>query len=241
MDNTAKKEHRKRKRIPFDKEITLAYMMERKVKAIDLSQGGLYVHTEYTLKTGTMVEIFLPLKNREIKIKAKVMHEQQGVGMGLKFMEIDETQRAQLEELVLHTRRKPPSFRASKPTILFVDDNEKSRKMIKHKLISEGFWIVEAVDGIEAINALHEEPIDIILLDLYMEKMDGFKVLSIVKGSSKWKHIPVIIYTAHGAEEIIDKAINAGADDFLLKSVTAPKKLAEIMRTFINRLEVENS
>lgn len=237
MDDTAKKEHRRRERIPFDKEITLAYMVREKVKAIDLSQGGLYVHTAHTFKSGTAVDVFLPFKNKEIKIKAQVKHEQKGVGMGLKFVEIDETQRAQLDELLSQTRKKPPSFRSAKPTILFVDDNEKSRKMIKHKLISEGFWIVEANDGIEAINALHEEPIDIILLDLYMEKMDGFKVLSIVKGSSKWKHIPVIIYSAQGSEEVIDKAINTGADDFLLKSVTAPQKLAEIMRTYINRQE----
>jgi CheY-like chemotaxis protein len=237
MDNTAKKEHRKRERIPYSEELLISYMMTVKVKAIDISKGGLYVHTGQTLEAGTTVEVLLPFKKGKLKVKAKIRHTQEGVGMGLSFIELDDTQSAQIMELIEATRKKPPKFRAEKPTVLFVDDNETSRKMIKHKLISEGFWVVEAKDGIEAINILHEEPVDIMLLDLYMEKMDGFKVLSIVKGSLKWKTLPVIVYTANSTEGIVDKAINAGADDFLLKSITSPHKLADVMRKIIKRQE----
>lgn len=237
MDDTGKKEHRKRERIPYSEELLVSYMMTVKVKAIDISNGGLYVHTNQTLELGTTVEVLLPFKKGKLKIKAKIKHVQERVGMGLSFIELDDTRRAQIKELMEATKKKPPKFRAEKPTVLFVDDNETSRKMIKHKLTSEGFWVIEAKDGIEAINILHEEPVDIMLLDLYMERMDGFKVLSIVKGSLKWKDLPVIVYSANSTGDIVDKAINAGADDFLLKSVTPPGKLADIMKKIIKRQE----
>ncbi len=237
MDNAAQKEHRRRERIPYDKELTVAYMMKVKVKAIDISKGGLYVHTAQTLKSGTILEVFLPFKSGTIKVKAEVKHSQEGVGMGLSFADMDETLMAKLMELLEITREKPPRFRAEKPTVLFVDDDEVSRKMVKHKLISEGFWIIEASDGIEAINTLHEEAVDIILLDLHMEKMDGLKVLSIIKGSPKWQNIPVIVYSSKSTEDVIDKAMNAGADDFLLKSLSSPQKIADTIKKILKRRE----
>ncbi|GMR03253.1 MAG: hypothetical protein BMS9Abin21_082 [Thermodesulfovibrionia bacterium] len=237
MDDPAKKDHRRRERIPYDKELTVAYMMKVKVKAIDISKGGLYVHTAQTLERGTMLEVFLPFKSGTLKVKAEVKHTQEGVGMGLSFTDMDETEMTKLMELLETTRKKPPRFRAEKPTVLFVDDDEVSRKMVKHKLISEGFWIIEASDGIEAINTLHEESVDIILLDLYMERMDGLKVLSIIKGSSKWQDIPVIVYSSKSTDDVVDKAMNAGADDFLLKSLSSPHKIAETIKKLLKRRE----
>jgi len=235
MDNTDRKDHRKQERVPYSKDLTINYTLTIKVKSIDISIGGLYIYTEQSLRLGTMVEIFLPYKEQRLKVKAEVKHIQEGVGIGLMFVDLDKNLKAKIEELILDLKKKPEQFKADKPKVLFVDDNQMSRKMIKHKLLSEGFWIIEADNGVEAIKALGEGDVDVILLDLFMEKMNGFKVLSIVKGSPKWKDIPVIVYSAKGTEDVIDRAMNAGADDFLLKMITSPAKLAESIRNVIKR------
>jgi len=230
---SGQEEQRTKERIPFNKEIIINDTI--KAMAIDISKGGMYIHTSQTFKIGHIIELTLSFKDRKINLKAKVKHVQKGVGMGLMFIDMDDIKMTYIKELIDYTKRKPPKFRTEKPIVLFVEDNEKSRRMVKHKLVSEGFWVVEACDGVEAIKILNEEQIDIILLDLYMDKMNGFKVLSILKSSSDWENIPVVVYSAKGSDEVIDKDINAGADNFLLKMVTSTAKLADVLRTAIKR------
>jgi CheY-like chemotaxis protein len=230
-------ELRKLERIYFNKQITINDTII--VTAIDISTGGLYVHTPLTFKSGTIVELSLPFKDTAIKVKAKIKHVQTGVGMGLRFVDLDDVKIAQIKELIKISRRKPTKAKSDKPSVLFVEDNEMSRRMIKQKLTSEGFWVVEAKDGVEAINILAEERIDIILLDLYMDKMSGFKVLSILKSAPEWKDIPVVVYSAKGTDDIIDKVISAGADGFLVKMITSPAKIAEALKAQLARHEDE--
>lgn len=230
-------ELRRQERIYFNKQITINETI--KVTAIDISTGGLYVHTPQTLKSGIIVDLSIPFKDKTIKIKAKVKHVQTGIGMGLRFMDLDDVKIAQINELIKISRRKPTKSRADKPSVLFVEDNEMSRRMIKQKLTSEGFWIIEAKDGVEAINILAEEHIDIILLDLYMDKMSGFKVLSILKSSPEWKDIPVVVYSAQGTDDVIDKVLGAGADSFLVKMITSPAKIAEALKAQLTRRKDE--
>ena len=231
-------ELRKQERVYFNKQITINTTI--KVTAIDISIGGLYVHTAHTpFKPGTIIDLSLPFKDTAIEVKAKVKHVQKGVGMGLRFMDLDDVKIAQINELIKISRRKPTKSRADKPSVLFVEDNEMSRRLIKQKLTSEGFWIIEAKDGVEAINILTEEHIDIILLDLYMDKMSGFKVLSILKSSPEWQDIPVVVYSAKSTDDVIDKVLNAGADSYLVKMITSPAKIAETLKAELARREGE--
>ena len=231
-------ELRKQERVYFNKQITINNTI--KVTAIDISMGGLYVHTAHTsFKSGTIIDLSIPFKDTTLEVKAKVKHVQKGVGMGLRFMDFDDVKIAQITELIKISRRKPTKPKADKPSVLFVEDNEMSRRLIKQKLTSEGFWIIEAKDGVEAINILAEEHIDIILLDLYMDKMSGFKVLSILKSSPKWQDIPVVVYSAKTTDDVIDKVLNAGADSYLIKMITSPAKIAETLKEQLSRREDE--
>ncbi len=76
---------------------------------------------------------------------------------------------------------------------------------------------------------------DLIILDLYMKKMDGFKVLSILKLHPNWKEIPVIVCSAGGTQDVMQKVIDAGADEFLNKMVASPAKLVEVVKAVLNR------
>lgn len=120
-----------------------------------------------------------------------------------------------------------------KNKVLVVDDEKMFQDIYKIKLLSEGFQVKSASNGAEAIKLLMEEPPDIVLLDLNMPVMDGFKVLQTVKADAKLSPIHVIVLSSRGNPEEIEKALNLGADGYLIKSTTKPneviKKVKEVL------------
>jgi CheY-like chemotaxis protein len=119
--------------------------------------------------------------------------------------------------------------------VLLVDDTEFYQKAYKTKLTVEGFLVTTAGNGIEAIACLSREVPDIILLDLMMPVMDGFKVLQAVKSDDRLKAVPVVIFSAKGAPEEVEQAIRLGASDFLVKATTTPNKVLEKIRQVLGR------
>ncbi len=232
MDDTPKRRHRIHERIPFHAEILINDSIT--AKSIDINEGGLYVSTGHPFTAGSVIEVSLPLKNEKLKIKARVKHTQAAVGMGLMFIDLDAPQKTKIKEFVESLKKKPVELKTQKSKVLLVDDDIMSLRITRAKLILEGFQVFEAKDGTEAIGILNEQPIDLVVLDPCMEKMDGFKVLSAIKES---KDIPVIVYSSKGTQDIINKAANAGAHKFLLKAMTPPAKLSEIIRTVIKNYE----
>lgn len=228
------RERRRYKRIPFHEEILIDGIMH--FKGIDISEGGLYVYTGRSFHEGRIVEVTLPAKDDKITVKARVQHNQPGIGMGLHFIEMTDEQHAVIIELIEAAVRKTSRIPDKRKKILLIEDNESSRKVSKSKLVQEGFAVIEARDGMEALNLMKEQQPDLIILDLYMEKMDGFKVLSILKITPEWKDLPVIVFSARGEQDVIEKVIHAGADEFLLKMLTTPAKLAETVKTVLQLL-----
>lgn len=98
--------------------------------------------------------------------------------------------------------------------ILVVDDEKLLVKGIKYNLEQEGYQVVTAFDGEEAVHLAHDESIDLILLDLMLPKMDGLAVCRTVRGFSD---VPIIMLTAKS--EDIDKILGLeyGADDYITK------------------------
>jgi CheY-like chemotaxis protein len=76
---------------------------------------------------------------------------------------------------------------------------------------------------------------DLILLDLVMPEMDGFKVLQAVRASPALNKIPVIVFSSKGAPEEIQKALQSGANDFLIKATTTPNKVIEKIESYIKK------
>ncbi|MBI4698461.1 MAG: response regulator [Nitrospirae bacterium] len=118
--------------------------------------------------------------------------------------------------------------------ILFVDDTKMFQSIYKNKLLAEGFQVKTADNGIEAIKCLSEETPDLILLDLNMPVMDGFKVLSSVKTNPALSSIPIIVFSARGEYDQVDKALNLGADDFLVKTTTTPNEVVKKVKKILN-------
>lgn len=103
-----------------------------------------------------------------------------------------------------------------KPKILIVDDDPVNIELLEGYLSKE-YDILKAHDGSEAITIVEENPPDIILLDLIMPKMNGFEACKKLKDEPSTNHIPIVIVSSLHEIEDRNKAIEAGADDFITK------------------------
>lgn len=104
--------------------------------------------------------------------------------------------------------------------ILFVDDDPIMREFAGVHLSSDKASVVTAADGVEAMQILGKDSaFDIVLLDLEMPRMDGFEVLSRIRGEEATMRLPVIVVTGREDVVAIDRAFQAGATSFLAKPI----------------------
>ena len=113
-------------------------------------------------------------------------------------------------------------------TILIVDDEPSNVDMLCQELEEEGYYLLTAYNGEEALIKVQEHQPDLILLDVMMPNVDGFSVCRILKGSGKTILIPVILVTALRSQEDRVRGIEAGADDFISKPFNRDELLAKI-------------
>ena len=104
-------------------------------------------------------------------------------------------------------------------TILIVDDEPHNRRLLEVVLASEGYLLLHAASGEEALAIVARQPPDLILLDVMMPGMDGFEVAAQIKSNDATKHIPVIMVTALDDRSGRLLGLNAGAEEFLSKPV----------------------
>jgi DNA-binding response OmpR family regulator len=127
---------------------------------------------------------------------------------------------------------------ASKPQnqkILVVDDEERMARFIRLNLEHDGFQVVEAYRGQDAMEKLRTTLPDLILLDIMMPDMDGFEVLKIVREVSD---VPVIMLTAKGEEDDKVKGLELGADDYITKPFS-PRELVSRIKAVLRRSEIQ--
>lgn len=118
-------------------------------------------------------------------------------------------------------------------TILVVDDEERMARFIRLNLEHDGFLVVEAHKGMEAISQLRDKMPDAILLDVMMPDIDGFEVLQLIRETST---VPVIMLTAKGEEDDRVKGLELGADDYVTKPFS-PRELVSRVRAVLRRTE----
>ncbi|MDD3014414.1 MAG: response regulator [Candidatus Gastranaerophilales bacterium] len=116
--------------------------------------------------------------------------------------------------------------------ILIVDDEQDIVETLTFLFESEGFACITAYDGEEALNKAKSEMPDLIILDVMLPKINGYKVCRLLKFDAKYKNIPILMVTARSQEE--DKAIGeeTGADEY----ITKPFNIEELTQTVKNYL-----
>ena len=121
--------------------------------------------------------------------------------------------------------------------ILIVDDEERMVRFIRLNLEHDGFQVLEAFNGTQAINKIRSNLPDLVLLDVMMPDIDGFEVLRIVREVSR---VPVIMLTAKGEEEDRVRGLEMGADDYITKPFS-PRELVSRVRAVLRRTEMVES
>jgi putative two-component system response regulator len=116
----------------------------------------------------------------------------------------------------------------SRATVLIADDNEANREILSELLADEGYKLVCAEDGEQALDAMRNEPVDIALLDVMMPGKTGFDVCCSIKSKPDTRFIPVVLVTGLTSVDERIQGIRCGADDFLSKPVNKQELLARV-------------
>ena len=114
------------------------------------------------------------------------------------------------------------------PKLLLVEDNENNRDMLSRRLIRQGFQIVFAVDGPEAVALAASERPEVILMDVALGVMSGWEATLAIKANPETADIPVIALTAHALATDRTRSVEVGCFDFDTKPVDLPRLLGKI-------------
>ena len=117
---------------------------------------------------------------------------------------------------------------ATPQTILVVDDEQLNRLVLCNILRKQGFETVQAGNGIDALNAIETQRFDLILLDIYMPRLDGFQTLAQIRQKFGPDELPVIMLTAHNESTKIVQAFQLGANDYIAKPYDHAVTIARI-------------
>jgi chemosensory pili system protein ChpA (sensor histidine kinase/response regulator) len=138
------------------------------------------------------------------------------------------------ERVVGERPRAPVAPIATLPLVMIVDDSLTVRKITSRLLAREGFAVITAKDGIDALQVLGEQTPDVILLDIEMPRMDGFEFAKTVKGNPKTADIPIVMITSRTAEKHRSRAAELGVDLYLGK----PYQEEELLRNLREMLSL---
>jgi two-component system KDP operon response regulator KdpE len=118
--------------------------------------------------------------------------------------------------------------------VLVVDDEERMAHFVRLNLEQDGFHVVEAYRGLDAIQKMRDSMPDLILLDIMMPDIDGFEALQMIR---EFSSVPVIMLTAKGEEEDKVRGLELGADDYITKPFS-PRELTSRVKAVMRRAEM---
>ena len=120
---------------------------------------------------------------------------------------------------------------AAPPTILVVEDDDSIAMLLRFILEREGYLVVYAAEGRQAQKLIATmAPPNLVLLDIMLPYTSGFELLDFIRGRDAWKDSPVLMLTAKGTERDIARALDAGADDYIVKPFQPDEMKARIRR-----------
>lgn len=115
--------------------------------------------------------------------------------------------------------------------ILIVDDEARMRRFIRMNMELEEFKVIEAANGLEALDQLRQHNPDLVVMDVMMPEMDGFETLAMMR---EFSTVPVILLTVKGDEEDIIQGLKLGADDYITKPFS-PRELSSRVNAVLRR------
>ena len=118
------------------------------------------------------------------------------------------------------------------PTVLYVEDNEYNRKIVRQLLSRTGYRLVEASDGEGALDLVREHRPDLVLMDVQLPRMSGLDATRALRADPATADLPVIVVTSEAAQEDVISALVYGANGYMTKPVK-PEALLEAVKTIL--------
>lgn len=115
-------------------------------------------------------------------------------------------------------------------TILVVDDSSTVRKFVSVSLSMQGFRVVTAEDGMDALEKLPKEPVDLIITDLNMPNMDGMELIKTLRTNTTFKDLPIIILTSLKEAALKEESSSMGVISYLNKPFSLEKVQYEVAK-----------
>jgi len=112
--------------------------------------------------------------------------------------------------------------------ILVVDDEVQLVEMVKIRLEANGYEVLSAYDGQEGLEKIRKEKPDLIVLDLMLPKLDGYKVCRMIKFDEKYKNIPIILFSARAQDSDKEMGVQVGANGYITKPFEPKVLLSKI-------------
>lgn len=126
------------------------------------------------------------------------------------------------------------STKLIKNTLLIVEDDKVLLKMYTQKLSSEGFEVINANDGREALEKFQKEKIDLVLTDIMLPKMSGIEFLQEMRNTKKGKDIPVFVWTNLALEQEKKQAMSLGANEYLVKESQSLDEVVKLVKKYLS-------
>jgi two-component system chemotaxis sensor kinase CheA len=128
---------------------------------------------------------------------------------------------------------KPSPAAPRTPTILVVDDSLTTRTLERTILEAQGYQVLLAVDGVEALHLLRTEQVDLAVVDIQMPRMDGFELLAAMKADPRLSSVPVILLTSLDSPQDQERGLNLGAEAYLVKRKFDQRELLDTVRQIL--------
>lgn len=114
--------------------------------------------------------------------------------------------------------------------ILCVDDDKTTRKILSLYLKGKGYEVVTAENGLDALEKMGTENINLVVTDMNMPFMDGIELTKTLKADPNWQHVPILMVTTEADEEEKKRAAAAGVDDYLVKPANAEQITSSVKK-----------
>ncbi|MDP2720931.1 MAG: response regulator [bacterium] len=125
-------------------------------------------------------------------------------------------------------------IKEEKIKVLLIEDEKEVAELYKLKLTLDGYEVVTADNGQEGLEKAFKENPELIFLDIKMPGMDGFEVLKKLRESPKTKELPVVILSNFDEQDLIEKGLTLGANEFLIKSQFTPEDISRKVKSWVN-------
>ena len=193
--------------------------------AIDISLGGIYIMTTTVLEEMSVVSVNIP--GFDFTANAMVRFSREGAGTGLKFEIASNVQWDRLATIIDSVRQIDEDS-TEKTTLLVVDGDKALREVTMEKLTEADYSVTVATDGMDAVRQMNMHPFKAVVTGLFMDRIDGFKLIGLIREAPDHKDKPIIAMSGKSDKLTVNHAMRAGANFFIPKNDSL---LTEVLKT----------